>query len=363
MFTTYVSDVSALKGLYKVLCALGIFPMVEKSPVRNAQLVVFSVFNVVNLVYVPWEFAKTIGFLNATIKEILAFATNQGILTLLNLICFYGIVTKRKSWKLFFELLDELSRGEYSRDVRVAKKVAVYSVILLITLLIYVCEFILLPSAVQINVYFVMWIFNYIQALSIVLFAIEALEIFKNRYITLNLNITDIFYSKTLNQTQLNSNLQNVKNTIIRLHQNLKLLGEILGKMVFVMFVWTFITILMFFNLFLFISQNEMYYNSVMKGFIMSGLLCSELAIVVVIMIFSCDKVENQGEDLIRTCVYIQAKMGDENAMTLIKLLKELKPKFSAAGFFDVNQKIIPTIFSNLSTYLIIILQFKFSSL
>lgn len=72
---------------------------------------------------------------------------------------------------------------------------------------------------------------------------------------------------------------------------------------------------------------------------------------------------EKRADDLIRTCVYIQAETGDENARILANLAKDLRPKFSAAGFFEINQRILPTFFSNLSTYLIIILQFKFSSL
>uniref|UniRef100_A0A6P7GLR8 Uncharacterized protein LOC114339696 n=1 Tax=Diabrotica virgifera virgifera TaxID=50390 RepID=A0A6P7GLR8_DIAVI len=82
-----------------------------------------------------------------------------------------------------------------------------------------------------------------------------------------------------------------------------------------------------------------------------------------VVVILSCDRVEKKANDLIRTCIYIQATTGDENAMALAKLAQDLQPKFSAAGFFEINQRILPTFFSNLSTYLIIILQFKFSSL
>lgn len=82
-----------------------------------------------------------------------------------------------------------------------------------------------------------------------------------------------------------------------------------------------------------------------------------------IVVILSCDRVEKRADDLIRTCVYIQAETGDENARILANLAKDLRPKFSAAGFFEINQRILPTFFSNLSTYLIIILQFKFSSL
>ncbi|XP_050516305.1 uncharacterized protein LOC126891165 [Diabrotica virgifera virgifera] len=77
----------------------------------------------------------------------------------------------------------------------------------------------------------------------------------------------------------------------------------------------------------------------------------------------SYDRVEKKAEQLIQTCIYIQATTGDENALVIANLAKELTPKFSAAGFFDINQQLLPTFFSNLSTYLIIILQFKMSSL
>ncbi|CAG9834164.1 unnamed protein product [Diabrotica balteata] len=75
----------------------------------------------------------------------------------------------------------------------------------------------------------------------------------------------------------------------------------------------------------------------------------------------SCDEVEQQADELIRICTYIYIDTGDKKAVMLADMAKELRPTFSAAGFFKVNRRILPTFFANISTYLIILLQFKAS--
>ncbi|CAG9859879.1 unnamed protein product [Phyllotreta striolata] len=79
--------------------------------------------------------------------------------------------------------------------------------------------------------------------------------------------------------------------------------------------------------------------------------------------ILACEKSEVYFEDLIQTCIYLQVEAGEENARKLTNWAKELRPKFNAAGFFLIHQKILTTVFSNVAMYLIIILQFKFSTL
>uniref|UniRef100_A0A6P7G8H7 Uncharacterized protein LOC114334897 isoform X3 n=1 Tax=Diabrotica virgifera virgifera TaxID=50390 RepID=A0A6P7G8H7_DIAVI len=78
-----------------------------------------------------------------------------------------------------------------------------------------------------------------------------------------------------------------------------------------------------------------------------------------IIPILSCDKIEKKLDELAQTCVYIQSKTGDPHAKDLVIMTKLLNRKYSAAGFFDVNQRLLPQLFSGLMTYLIVILQFN----
>lgn len=77
----------------------------------------------------------------------------------------------------------------------------------------------------------------------------------------------------------------------------------------------------------------------------------------------SCDAVEKSGEKFITTCYVLQTGLGRSLLRTELLYLahyaENLKPKFSAAGFYQVNQLILAGIFSVVTTYAIISIQFN----
>ncbi|CAG9840913.1 unnamed protein product [Diabrotica balteata] len=78
-----------------------------------------------------------------------------------------------------------------------------------------------------------------------------------------------------------------------------------------------------------------------------------------VVPILSCDKIEKKLDELAETCVYIQSTTEDPHSIDLVTMTKLLNRKYSAAGFFHINQRLLPQLFSGLMTYLIVILQFN----
>ncbi|KAG5889413.1 hypothetical protein JTB14_032747 [Gonioctena quinquepunctata] len=80
-------------------------------------------------------------------------------------------------------------------------------------------------------------------------------------------------------------------------------------------------------------------------------------------LIMACDRVEKSGDELIDACFLLQEGMdksdiGDELSF-LIQHLQALKPKFSAAGLFYVNRKVLSTLLTFTTSYVIVILQFR----
>lgn len=77
----------------------------------------------------------------------------------------------------------------------------------------------------------------------------------------------------------------------------------------------------------------------------------------------SCDGVEQSGKKIVKTCFMyhdVMEKPSVKDELVLfVKFVKELAPTFSAAGFFQINQSVISTLFSAVTTYLIIIIQFN----
>lgn len=78
-------------------------------------------------------------------------------------------------------------------------------------------------------------------------------------------------------------------------------------------------------------------------------------------MIYSFDVVEKSADNLITTCKYMQTINDDDIIIVLKNFAQQLRPNFTAAGFFSINQRLIPDFLSTVSTYVIIIVQFKFS--
>nr|ALR72587.1 putative gustatory receptor GR10 [Colaphellus bowringi] len=77
----------------------------------------------------------------------------------------------------------------------------------------------------------------------------------------------------------------------------------------------------------------------------------------------SCDRVEKSAQKLLATSHCLQASVQDDNIRTelfhLWEFIEELLPKFSASGFFRINQHIIPAFLSAMTSYIIIIIQFE----
>uniref|UniRef100_A0A6P7G3H0 Gustatory receptor 2a n=1 Tax=Diabrotica virgifera virgifera TaxID=50390 RepID=A0A6P7G3H0_DIAVI len=85
--------------------------------------------------------------------------------------------------------------------------------------------------------------------------------------------------------------------------------------------------------------------------------------IFLVVLVMACDAVESSGNQIIKTCHILSETLQDadhkEHLLLLAKYAQHWRPVFSAAGFYDVNQSCLSSIFSAVVTYLVIIIQFN----
>nr|APC94332.1 gustatory receptor 2 [Pyrrhalta aenescens] len=86
-------------------------------------------------------------------------------------------------------------------------------------------------------------------------------------------------------------------------------------------------------------------------------------AVFLVVLTMSCNSVETSGHSLIKTCYLLhesaELDVDKDHLMLLVKYVEEWRPIFSAAGFYDVNQASLSSIFSSIITYLVIAIQFN----
>lgn len=84
--------------------------------------------------------------------------------------------------------------------------------------------------------------------------------------------------------------------------------------------------------------------------------------IVLIFITISCDHLERSGKSVINACYIMFEKQNNKEIKelfyTLAEYAEQWRPIFSAAGFFDVNQKCLNNLFSTVVTYLVVFIQF-----
>ncbi|KAJ8926356.1 hypothetical protein NQ314_021285 [Rhamnusium bicolor] len=87
------------------------------------------------------------------------------------------------------------------------------------------------------------------------------------------------------------------------------------------------------------------------------------MEIFTVVIVMSCDDVDKNAKKITTTCYILQEGRIESSLRTelicLAEYTKELTPKFTAAGFFKIDQSTLATLFSAIITYLIICIQFN----
>uniref|UniRef100_A0A6P7FWK4 Gustatory receptor 28b isoform X2 n=1 Tax=Diabrotica virgifera virgifera TaxID=50390 RepID=A0A6P7FWK4_DIAVI len=85
----------------------------------------------------------------------------------------------------------------------------------------------------------------------------------------------------------------------------------------------------------------------------------------VIALINKCDKIEKNTQEFVVTCHLLQENMQQSSVrdelVYLANYAEKISPKCSAAGFFNVNRFTIGTLFSTVTTYLIVCIQFNMS--
>ncbi|XP_074032856.1 uncharacterized protein [Leptinotarsa decemlineata] len=80
-------------------------------------------------------------------------------------------------------------------------------------------------------------------------------------------------------------------------------------------------------------------------------------------LVMACDRVERSGENLINACFLLLQEMDksdiSDELTFLVQQLQALAPKFSAVGLFYVNRRVLSTLMTFTTAYVIVILQFK----
>uniref|UniRef100_A0A6P7GIQ0 Gustatory receptor n=1 Tax=Diabrotica virgifera virgifera TaxID=50390 RepID=A0A6P7GIQ0_DIAVI len=354
------SDIQIFKFIIKIGKYWGPFPIKGNIVAKICYFVTALVFSIISVMSLVFEFKRSTSFLNLGVADIFIFFCNWTTVFIHHLYCtYYGKYFNRNSWNRFFHNMSTLDKFSTDRNL------ALYLIKIICFLAIFFCSsgaimktggFLDLTHWYS-KLAYVFWTLSSSQLFYLVVFWWETCNILSSRYAYINNARKKIVSEDTVEQQK---SIKEITSVIVTLHKTVKCMNKTAGFFILALLGMSFLALLSCFNLFLVIWKYD---DTLIFQILWCFLSCISCIVFSIIVIMSCEKVEKKAAEFIQTCVYIHATTGDEHAATLVNLAKELRPKFSAAGFFDINQRLLPIFFSNLSTYLIIILQFKISSL
>uniref|UniRef100_A0A6P7F1E2 Gustatory receptor n=1 Tax=Diabrotica virgifera virgifera TaxID=50390 RepID=A0A6P7F1E2_DIAVI len=358
-------DIFVIKSVFIAASYIGTFPSEHKAIQRRVLIVILTIVHMIGTVCIIMYYKYTSRSMKFEVTEKFLMAMQFMALFLFNGHCLYGSINNNSLWNSFFENI-EIINNRFKHSVKLGKEIFKW----ILFVLFYSCIYVIamwLPKTEMSNYSLfssIYWLMLHLEMLFLTLVTSQSSNFLSIRYTQLQKSLLETFSTDSITIGEDLShyeNVQEIKLYILTLHKAATDINRATGKMVLTLLILTFLSMLSIFNLLLFIYKTMNFWHFLPN----LGNLLENVSLWVfsLAIILSCDKVEKTSKELINTCTYIYASKGSEDALMLLNLAKELRPKFTAAGFFEINQRLLPTFLSNLSTYLIIILQFKFSAL
>ncbi|XP_050505929.1 uncharacterized protein LOC126884126 [Diabrotica virgifera virgifera] len=356
VFRVMKSDVQIFKFIVKVGKYWGPFPIEGNLFAKICYFAISLVISLSAVMSTFSQFTRAASYLNLT--DSLIFFCNLTILLIHHFYCsYYGKWCKRNSWNYFYQNMTNLD--EFSTDRNIP--LLLLKIICMLAIVFYPNCAILSFGGFQDyetcmnSLATAFWLLSISQFSYLVVVWCETCNILSSRYKYINNTVKKI-HSGDICVRQ--KSMKEIINVVAIVHKTVNCLNEGAGFLILALLVTSFVIVCQYVNLILMVHADMLFFDMLWYS-----LHSVSFIVLSIIVIMSCDQVEKKSTEFIQTCIYIQATTGDEQAATLANLANQLRPKFSAAGFFDINQRLLPVFFSNLSTYLIIILQFKISSL
>uniref|UniRef100_A0A6P7F898 Gustatory receptor 68a-like n=1 Tax=Diabrotica virgifera virgifera TaxID=50390 RepID=A0A6P7F898_DIAVI len=155
-----------------------------------------------------------------------------------------------------------------------------------------------------------------------------------------------------------------VINNVMELYKDIfftiEIFNKFFGNLLFMRLTVNLLTILACFEFILYSITAQSY-----VGFYFLALFSSLIfqMCFVVRCIISCENVEKAGEKLGTLCKILQSEVQEprlkEQLIDMSTLIAALPLSFSISGFFKINKRLIPSLISGITSYLIILIQFK----
>ncbi|CAG9854765.1 unnamed protein product [Phyllotreta striolata] len=284
-------------------------------------------------------------------------------------LCFVGASSNIKHWNSLFLDIDGVDRI-LKHDGGLSKATALKHIILLVFFVIVYCllhyfEIFMWDLQFRMEAGYVFYRIIMLYQFFIVLFSINLTRLLHARYEIVLGSLSEIISGEyAIIQANYGSckTLVEMKEAMLRLHNVIQKYNVIFGWLIFLNTISAFLASLGDIDyVLLYYGTGDSYFN---YGIIAANLVyVLAYSISTILIVFSCDKVNKTARKIVILCYLKPGLLNKtpirDDLVSFVQFAEKLLPNFSAAGFFYINQTILSTLFSAISTYLIIIIQFN----
>lgn len=398
-----VHDAVLLRIYFKFGNFLGVTSCMLKSDTRGRRLI-FNVYIII--LFVLFAVASMLSYKGRLYTSYKSMVPTQKVTDFLQIFTefvfmtstFLGAIVFKKSWK---SLLDNIS----VIDNKLKTEIPTVSITYCFKGVLYFLAVFLVETydtfawehiGKGIEIYYVIYrIVKFYQLFTLLLIS-EVVKLLIRRYHYLNALVKSTFALDN-NVTYMRANLKETRTLYILLNKMSQEISKIFGKnIMFILAISTIMVLSQWNWIFLFLTEDKIskrksivisvlvnYFSYIVstvndKYFIISLTFIDRTGTVIFIdykfllfqiimsaTVLNCDKLEETGQDIVRTCYVLQEYDDVEQSIRrkelvlLSKFFRKLAPKISACGYFSVNKNVLSGLFSAVTSYAIIITQFR----
>lgn len=287
MSTIFISktDTFFLKIVFKIAGFFGIFPLLSNSLMRKIHFIIYICLNL-GIIYLPLESFKIVTSYNVDGFILVEFGVTYIIYGCIHILCIYGTVTQKQTWKEFFDITEKLENRFPLKE-----KAGNHSLKLLILIVVIglaqASELMSFKDEFTIHTFFAYWVGTLanFEVFFITITTWEISNVLSAKYTHVIKFINLIFFNRRQNNLNFSKDIIQIQWDIYFLHKAVVQINVLLGKMMLTLFALTLATTLTFFNFSLFLYKEELTEKTIV-GAIISLKHCSVLTVNIIYIQF-----------------------------------------------------------------------------
>uniref|UniRef100_A0A6P7FH07 Uncharacterized protein LOC114330089 n=1 Tax=Diabrotica virgifera virgifera TaxID=50390 RepID=A0A6P7FH07_DIAVI len=246
---------------------------------------------------------------------------------------------------------------EFPHTVDMKQQVITIIILILLPLSSFLNNFVKLNNPFWSYAYSIFFMLTRLKIAVLVVFTWQIRNFLYKRYIVLGQTLLVLTCKDSQNKFRYSKSIVRVKLKVLQLYRISVIYNKIAGQMILMTTSSCYNLLTGYFHRALYTDSNDS--DGSLKQFLFYALTSFTTWLYLVVIIICLDSIVKTTRRFLQKCVYVHGIINDSNTDNLVKTAKILIPKFSAAGFINIDRSALLLMFFEVSTFLMILLQFK----